>query len=118
MTKRPRKELYGKLFRLSRQLLVVWQDITNEIKSEGAGKDAPQRPVSILDDAIWDRIDDWEDGQLEADAPEPKTKLEHLLQKHHRLLWAAQNHCDEIEKQLGEISPLLDLRHTDRPKRV
>lgn len=119
MNKRLRKKLYDKLLDLSRQLLDVWLAIGNELERQGTGAGEPlHRAVTIVDKALWDLIEDWEDGQLAAEPPEPQTKLEHLLQEHHRLLWAAQNLCDEIEKKFGEVSPLLDLRGFKRPKLV
>jgi hypothetical protein len=111
MSARLRRRMYDKLIELARQQIEIWLAIGRELEREGIGSGQPhwQRRRTV-DKAKNDRIEAWEDRELGIDPPEPRTPLEDLLQENHRLSWAAMNLADDIEKQFGFVSPLLDPR--------
>jgi hypothetical protein len=112
-----RKLMYGKLMDLQRRRIDIWGAIFEELEREGIGSGRPwHERYEAIAKAREERIEAWQDAQLGIDPPEPKTPLEHLLQEHHRLLWAEWNLCDGIEKRWGAVSPLYDTRPDAVPR--
>jgi hypothetical protein len=103
--------VYRKLMNLERRHVDMMGAIFDELKREGVGSGQPwHERYETIAKTRDERIEAWQDAQLNIDPPEPQTPLEHVLQEHHRPRWGERNLCDEIEKQWGAVSPFFDTR--------